>query len=136
MLSYIAVGSNLGNRQKNIDEAVRYLRETAGIEVKRVSSVYETEPVDGPEQPRYLNGAVEIETELGPRQLLLALRRIEDRLGRERALRNGPRTIDLDILTYGDIQIDEPDLKIPHPRMHEREFVQKPLREIKERILT
>ncbi|MFC1667599.1 2-amino-4-hydroxy-6-hydroxymethyldihydropteridine diphosphokinase [Candidatus Omnitrophota bacterium] len=130
MLSYIGIGSNLGDRRKNIENAIHYLRETSGIKVKKLSGVYETEPVGGPEQPKYLNGVIEIETDLDPRQLLLAMQKIEKLLGRKRTVGNGPRTIDLDILTYDDRQIDESDLKIPHPRMHERDFVQKPLRDI------
>ena len=78
----------------------------------------------------HLNGVIEIETELGPRQILSATQKIEDQLGRRRIAKDGPRIIDLDILTYGDKKIDEPDLKIPHPRMNEREFVQRPLRDL------
>ncbi|MFA4991865.1 MAG: 2-amino-4-hydroxy-6-hydroxymethyldihydropteridine diphosphokinase [Candidatus Omnitrophota bacterium] len=127
---YIGLGSNLGDRQKNIDEAVRRLGSARGIEVKRVSSVYETEPVGGPPQGKYLNAVAEIETGLSPRELLTVTQAIEDGLGRTRTVRNGPRTIDLDILLCGGLEIDEPDLKIPHPRMKEREFVMKGLREL------
>lgn len=130
MQCYIGVGSNLGDRQGNIEAAIQRLREAGGIEVTKVSSIYETEPVGGPQQPKYLNGAIAINTELEPRQLLLALQKIENQLGKQRSVKNGPRTIDLDILMYGEEEIDEPDLKIPHPRMHEREFVLKPLRDI------
>jgi 2-amino-4-hydroxy-6-hydroxymethyldihydropteridine diphosphokinase len=132
---YIGIGSNLGDRHKNIDDALQKLRLTGGIEVKRVSPIYETDPVGGPAQPKYLNGVIEIETSLEPRGLLLTLQDIENQLDRKRAVKNGPRTIDLDILTYGSEKIDEPDLKIPHPRMREREFVQKPLRDIIVRIV-
>ena len=96
----------------------------------KVSSIYETEPVGGPHQSKYLNGVIAINTELEPRQLLLVLQKIENQLGRQRSVKNGPRTIDLDILMYGEEKIDEPDLKVPHPRMREREFVLKPLRDI------
>ena len=130
MHCYIGIGSNLGNRRKNIDAAIERLQQAKEIEVKKISSVYETEPVGGPKQSDYLNAAIEINTTFGPRELLAALREIEDHLDRERSVKDGPRTIDLDILTYGDEKIDEPDLKIPHPRMNEREFVQKPLRDI------
>lgn len=130
MQCYIGVGSNLGDRQGNIEAAIQRLREAGGIEVTKVSSIYETEPVGGPQQPKYLNGVIAINTELEPRQLLLALQKIENQLGKQRSVKNGPRTIDLDILMYGEEEIDEPDLKIPHPRMHEREFVLKPLRDI------
>ena len=131
MLCYIAIGSNLGDRRKNIEDAIEKLRETEGVEVKKISNIYETEPVGGPaNQPRYLNGVIEIETVLKPRQILFATQEIENQLGRKRMFEAGPRTIDLDILTYGDKKIDEMDLKIPHPRMHEREFVLKPLRDL------
>ena len=130
MLCYIGIGSNLGDRAKYIENAIEKLKETKGIEVKRVSNIYETEPMAGPKQGKYLNGAIEIETALEPRELFLRLSEIEKQLGRVRTLKNAPRTIDLDILLYGDKKIDEPDLKIPHPRMQEREFVMKPLKEL------
>lgn len=132
VLCYIGIGSNLGDRQKNIEDAVRRLRETDGISVEKVSPIYETDPVGGPRQPKYLNGVIEIETTLEPRELLVAVQRIEDQFGRKRDIRHGPRTIDLDILTYGDKKVDEPGLKIPHPEMDKREFVQKPLKDITE----
>lgn len=130
MRSYIGIGSNLGDRRKNIDEAVQKLRETEGIRVKKISRIHETEPVGGPKQPDFLNAVMQIETDLLPRQLLVAMQKIEAQLGRERTIRYGPRTIDLDILMYGDKKIDEPDLKIPHPRMNEREFVLEPLKDL------
>ena len=130
MLCYIGIGSNLGDRAKHIENAIEKLKETEGIEVKRISSIYETEPVGGPKQGKYLNAAIEIETCLKPRELLAKLQGIENQLGRARVIKNGPRTIDLDILLYGDDKIDEADLKIPHPRMAGREFVMKPLKEI------
>jgi len=130
MRCYIGVGSNLGDRRMNIETAIQNLRRTEGIKMNRVSQIYETEPVGGLPQPRYLNGAVEIETDLDPKQLLVAIQNIENSLGRERTIKNGPRTIDLDILTYGDRKIDEPDLKVPHPKMHKREFVLRPLRDL------
>lgn len=130
MLCYIGVGSNLGDRNKNIEEAMKKLDDTGGVKVKRVSNIYETEPVGGPEQGKYLNGVIEIETTFKPKKLLYSLQNIENQLGRVRTVKNGPRTIDLDILLYGDKKIDEQGLKIPHPRMNEREFVMKPLREL------
>ncbi len=130
MQCFIAIGSNLGNREINIESAINRLREAKGIEVKKVSQIYERDPVGGPPQPKYLNGAIEIYTELGPRRLLAALQGIELELGRERNVKNGPRTIDLDILTYGDLKINDEGLQIPHPRMNEREFVQTPLKEL------
>lgn len=130
MLCYIGIGSNLGDREKNINDAIQRLREAEGVRVKKVSPLYEIEPMGGPMQPKYLNGVIEIETGLGPRQLLFVTQKIENELGRKRTVKNGPRTIDLDILTYGDKEINEPDLQIPHPRMSERDFVQRPLRDI------
>jgi len=130
MLCYIGIGSNLGDREKYIESAIEKLKSIKGIEVKRASSIYETDPVGGPRQGKYLNGALELETELEPRELLAKLQAIENELGRKRLVKNAPRTIDLDILLYGDKKIDEPGLKIPHPRMREREFVMKPLKEI------
>lgn len=130
MRCYIGVGSNLGDRQKNIEGAIQKLQATDGIEVKKISRIYETEPVGKLPQPKYLNGVIEIEADLEPRELLFAIQSIEKSLGRKRTVKNGPRTIDLDILTYGDRKIDEPDLKVPHPRMNEREFVLRPLRDI------
>ena len=130
MLCYIGIGSNLGDRAKYIKSAIEKLKETRGIEVKRVSKIYETEPVGGSKQGKYLNGVIEIETHLEPRELMAELEAIEKQLGRERSVKNAPRTIDLDILLYGDKKINKPDLKIPHPRMYEREFVMKPLKEL------
>jgi len=130
MLCYIGIGSNLGDRAKYIENAIEKLKETKGIEVKRVSGIYETKPIGGPKQGKYLNGAIEIETQLEPRELMVKLQRIEKQLGRIRTVENAPRTIDLDILLYGDKKIDEPDLKIPHPKMHERDFVIKPLKDL------
>tara|TARA_Y100000031_G_C8218179_1_gene384532 strand:- start:502 stop:906 length:405 start_codon:yes stop_codon:yes gene_type:complete len=134
MRCYIGVGSNLGDREKNIQDAVQGLKEIEKIEVKKLSRLYETDPLGGPPQGKYLNGAIELDTTLSPRELLLVLLGIERSLGRQRTIRNGPRTIDLDILIYGDEKINEPDLKIPHPRMREREFVQRPLRDIYESV--
>lgn len=130
MLCYIGIGSNLGNRQQNIDKAVQELKASIGIEVKRISPIYETEPAGGPKQGKYLNGVIEIEANVTPEKLLDILLNIENKLGRQRTVRNGPRVIDLDILLYGDKKIDSPCLKIPHPRMKERDFVMMPLNEL------
>jgi 2-amino-4-hydroxy-6-hydroxymethyldihydropteridine diphosphokinase len=130
MLCYIGIGSNLGDRKTYIEDAIKKLKEIEGIKVKKVSSIYETEPVGGPKQGQYLNGAIEIETKLEPEELLIKLQEIEKQLGRKRSVKNAPRTIDLDILLYGDKKINEPGLRIPHPRMHEREFVLRPLKEL------
>ena len=127
---YIGIGSNLGDRRKFIDRAIEELRKSAHIEVKRRSSIYETDPVSEIPQGKFLNGVVEIKTSLRPQALLSELNRIERELGRVRAVRNGPRTIDLDILYYGDEHIAQKDLIIPHPKINEREFVLRGLREL------
>lgn len=127
---YIGVGSNLGDRRRNIKEAIRLLDETFEVKVDKVSKLYETEPVGGPPQGKFLNGAIRIETELSPSDLLRRLKEIEDELGRVRIVENGPRTIDLDILMFGDMHMDEEDLIIPHPRMDQRDFVKRPLADL------
>jgi len=120
----------LEDRKKYIETSIQKLRNIDGVEVRRVSSIYETEPIGGPKQGKYLNMVLEIDTELEPKELLCNIHIIENELGRKRVVKNGPRTIDLDILLYGDKKIDEQGLKIPHPRMNEREFVMKPLEEL------
>ena len=127
--AYLALGSNLGDRLEHLRAAVRLLGASEGVEVVRSSRVYETEPV-GPPQPAYLNAVVEIRTELEPSVLLEACRSVERSLGRARTERWGPRTIDVDILTFDEVTVDEPDLTLPHPRMHERGFVLVPLGEL------
>lgn len=128
---YIGIGSNLGERQFNLHMAIKELRKLFTTRVTKVSSVIETVPVGGPAgQGMYLNGVVEMETELPPYQLLKELQRIESFLGRVRTVQDAPRIIDLDILLYGDYCINEEALCIPHPRMLERDFVLVPLREI------
>ena len=121
----------MGDRQANIDAALGALRGAAGIDVAAVSSVQPSRPVGGPGGQRdYLNAVVAIETTLRPRPLLDVLHRIEQQLGRRRVERWGPRTIDLDLLLYDQQTIDQEDLVVPHPRMHERRFVMEPLAEI------
>ncbi len=127
---YIGIGSNLGDRRKNIDMAISKLKNNPGMIFKRRSSIYETEPASDVPQGNFLNAVLEIETPLKPRELLKELNRIEEMLGRRRLVRNGPRTMDLDILYYGEAAIAEKDLVIPHPRIGEREFVLKGLREL------
>jgi 2-amino-4-hydroxy-6-hydroxymethyldihydropteridine diphosphokinase len=127
--AYLALGSNLGNRLGHLREALRLLDETDGIDVVRSSRIYETDPV-GPPQPPYLNAVIEVETSRSPRELLEACRDVEDALGRLRTERWGPRTIDVDVLTFDEQTVDEPDLQVPHPRMHERGFVLVPLGEL------
>ena len=128
--AFLGLGSNLGNRDANLRAAIAALRAAAGVKVVRVSGFLETSPQGGPAQPDYLNAAAEIDTSLSPRPLLQVLLDIETRLGRVRKDRWGPRTLDLDLLLYEHKIINEPDLVVPHPRMHAREFVLKPLGEI------
>lgn len=128
--AFLGLGSNLGDRLGNLQRAVDLLTATPGVRVIRSSRVYETEPVGGPAQPAYLNAVIEVETDLGARGLLSACLRVEGELGRVRTDRWGPRTIDVDLLTYGEETIGEPDLVVPHPRMHERGFVLAPLTEL------
>lgn len=127
-VAYIAMGSNLGDRRFVLDGAVAALRGHPAIHVRKVSAWIETEPVGGPPgQPRYLNGAAEVETTLSPPALLAALQAIEERFGRVREVPRGPRTLDLDLLLYENRVMDEPGLIVPHPRMAERRFVLEPL---------
>jgi 2-amino-4-hydroxy-6-hydroxymethyldihydropteridine diphosphokinase len=129
--AYIALGSNLGDRRRLLDQALQLLRESPHVSVGKVSSYHETEPVGGPSgQGAYLNAAAEVQTDLPPRELLRLLLDVEARLGRVRQERFGPRTIDLDLLLYGDATSDDEELTLPHPRMHERLFVLRPLAEI------
>jgi 2-amino-4-hydroxy-6-hydroxymethyldihydropteridine diphosphokinase len=127
--AYLGLGSNLGDRLDNLQHAVDLLQASDGVRVIRSSRVYETEPV-GPAQPDYLNAVVEAEATLDARWLLRACLSVEDRMGRIRRERWGPRVIDVDVLTFGREVVDEPDLQIPHPRMHERSFVLAPLLEL------
>lgn len=129
-ICYLGIGSNLGDRRKNIRKALIYLKKTKGIKVVKISSIYETKPVGGPPQNKFLNAAIKIKTTLEPLKLLKTLKRIEKELGRKKTLRFGPRIIDLDILLYADKVIDRKDLKIPHPKMFKRKFVLMPLIEL------
>lgn len=131
--AHIALGSNLGDRRAHIEAAVSALCRREGVEVVRVSTLTETEPVGPPGQGPYLNGAATLSTPLGARELVGLLLRIEREVGRDRSedsVRWGPRVIDLDLLLYEDQVIDEPGLTLPHPRLHERDFVLVPLAEI------
>ncbi len=127
--AFVALGSNLGDRLANLREAVVRLASTPGVGGVMVSRVYETAPV-GPPQPDYLNAVAEVRTSLTARRLLEACLGIEQAMGRIRGERWGPRPIDLDVLTYGRMSIEEPGLVVPHPRMHERAFVMVPLLEL------
>jgi 2-amino-4-hydroxy-6-hydroxymethyldihydropteridine diphosphokinase len=126
---YLSLGSNLEDREGNLRAAMAALP-AAGLRVGKVSSLYETEPVDYLDQPWFLNCAVEGETDSQPLDLLRALRTIEAQLGAKKAFAKGPRVLDIDILLYGDASLDTPELQIPHPRMLERKFVLAPLAEI------
>lgn len=129
-ICYIGIGSNLGDRRLYIDRAIESIKRSPDIRLRRISSIYETDPVGAVPQGKFLNGVLEIETALTPKALLKELNGIEEALGRKRALKDGPRTIDLDILYYGEEAIDDGGLVIPHPRINEREFVLKGLREL------
>ncbi len=124
--AFLGLGSNLGDREETLREAVA----TLGSTVRRVSGVYETEPVGGPAQGPYLNLVVELDTDLEPRQLLGLCQRLEAAAGRVRAERWGPRTLDVDILWIDGVESDAADLTVPHPRMWERAFVLAPLAEL------
>lgn len=128
MKAVIALGSNLGNRELYIDSAVAELAKI--IEITHLSTNHETDPVGGPEQPKYLNAIAIAETELDPRGLLIVMLEIENKLGRKREVHWGPRTIDLDLIVFGDEIIDSEPLVLPHPRAHERKFVLEPWLEI------
>ncbi|MBI5415393.1 MAG: 2-amino-4-hydroxy-6-hydroxymethyldihydropteridine diphosphokinase [Candidatus Omnitrophica bacterium] len=136
--AYLGLGSNLGDRAGNIAKAAALLRER-GVILLKVSTVIETDPVDGPPaaepQSKFLNAVVKVETRLSPVELLDCCQAIEQELGRVRTVVNGPRTIDLDILLYDRLAIDTPQLKVPHPRMFERAFVLDPLKEIEPGLL-
>jgi len=126
------MGSNLGNREGTLRRAVELLEAEPGIRVAAVSSLRETDPVGYEDQPRFLNGACAVETQLEPHELLARLLAIEAALGRTRdgVPRYGPRTVDLDLLLYGQETVDEPDLTVPHPRLAERRFALEPLAEL------
>jgi 2-amino-4-hydroxy-6-hydroxymethyldihydropteridine diphosphokinase len=128
--AFVGIGSNLGDREGNLRQAVELLSAEDGIDVVAVSEIRETDPVGPVEQGPFLNGAVRIETGLSPRELLERLLAVEERLGRVRRERWGPRTIDLDLLLYGDDVVDEPGLTVPHPRLHERRFALEPLSDL------
>ena len=126
---YLSLGSNVGDRANNLRTAIAALPH-AGVAVKRVSSFYETEPVDLREQPWFLNCVVQAETHFEAAMLLRALREIEMKMGNTKLVPKGPRLIDMDVLLYGDETIDTPELQVPHPRMLQRRFVLVPLAEI------
>ena len=128
--AYIALGANLGDRERTLRSAIAALRQLGRVEA--VSSFYETAPVGPVEQPDFLNAVVALRTELPPQQLMAALLRIEQQHGRDRTLSvpKGPRTLDLDLLSYGDVVMETPTLTLPHPSLADRRFVLAPLTEI------
>jgi 2-amino-4-hydroxy-6-hydroxymethyldihydropteridine diphosphokinase len=130
--AFVGLGSNLGDREGTLRAAVGRLRHLPETKVLRVSTLRNTDPVGSVDQPRFLNGAIELETALSARLLLGRLLELERTFGRDRAAApaHGPRTLDLDLLLYGQEVIDEPGLEIPHPRLHERRFVLEPLAEL------
>ncbi len=130
MRVYLGLGSNLGDRHARIDEAIERIGAIEGVEVVASSSMHETKPVGGPDQPDFINAACAIETLLTPREILDHARRIEDAMGRTREVHWGPRTIDIDILLADNTVVSDEGLTVPHPRMTEREFVLAPLAEI------
>jgi 2-amino-4-hydroxy-6-hydroxymethyldihydropteridine diphosphokinase len=128
--AFLGLGSNLGDRLAHLQGAVDALAGTEHIFVIAVSDVYETAPVGGPIQDDFLNAVVAIETELPPRELLAVAMHVEQLAARVRIMHWGPRTLDVDILIYGDERVNDPDLEIPHPRMYERPFVLAPLLDV------
>jgi 2-amino-4-hydroxy-6-hydroxymethyldihydropteridine diphosphokinase len=129
--AYVGLGANLGEREATIARAIELIGAEPGIEVTAVSTLRETDPWGPVDQPRYLNGVVELETDLQPRALLAVLLSVERTLGRVRTgPRFGPRTIDLDLLVHDGLVLDEPGLTVPHPRLHERRFALEPLAEL------
>ena len=125
---YLGLGSNLGDRRANLSAAITALSEM--VDVVKISSVYETEPVGYEQQPLFLNAVCLVRTDIGPLQLLSLIKGLESDMGREESFPNGPRVIDIDIIMYGDLVMVDPELTIPHPRMAERAFVLVPLAEI------
>jgi len=130
VIAYLGLGSNLGDRFRNLSEAARRLNQNEGIEVVEISHVYETDPAGDDDQPEYLNAAVRVQTTLEPKILLKVCLEIEQTMGRIRHKRWGPRIIDIDILFYENIIMSERELILPHPLLHERGFVLRPLADI------
>lgn len=129
LIVYIGIGSNIGDRKENCRKAIKLLKEN-GIAIKKQSAMYETEPWGVKDQPKFINMAIEVETDKKPEELLRILKEIEKEIGRAESVKWGPRVIDLDILFYDDMILKTQDLEIPHPLIHERAFVLKPLCEI------
>lgn len=128
---YIGIGANLGDREKTLQDATGILNEKPEIAIIAASAVYETAPIGVVDQPYFLNAVLQVHTSLSARSLLNCLLAIERKFGRQRETRWGPRTLDLDILLYGDAIINQPGLQVPHPHLHERAFVLVPLCDLK-----
>ncbi len=128
--AYVGLGSNLGDRAANLARALDLLAATPGVRIVAVSDLHETPPWGYTQQPAFLNAAARLATTLGPRQLLLALKAVERRVGREETFRWGPRVVDLDLLLYSDLRLARRGLEVPHPRLIERAFVLVPLRDV------
>jgi len=126
---FLGLGSNLGDREQNIRSALGALEEY-GVGILKLSSIIESDPVGGPSQGLFFNAVAKAKTDISPTDLLHVIHRVEHFLGRVRSVKNGPRTIDIDILLYDDLKVETPELAIPHPRMWARAFVTGPLREI------
>ena len=129
-IAYVGLGANIGDPGQQIETAIEELKKLPDTRVIAVSSVYRSAPMGYLHQPDFMNAVAELDTELPPGRLLGMLRQLEARHGRERPFANAPRTLDLDLLLYGDRTLDTPQLTLPHPRMHERAFVLAPLAEI------
>jgi 2-amino-4-hydroxy-6-hydroxymethyldihydropteridine diphosphokinase len=129
-IAYLGLGTNVGDRERNLRDALRLINEREDTDVVSLSQVYETEPVGYLEQPAFLNMACRIETSLEPAELLKTTLDVERRLGRERLIRWGPRTIDIDMLLFNNVTMDTTELTLPHPRLLERPFVLIPLRDV------
>lgn len=128
--AYLSIGSNIGNKEKNLNDAIEKMSSLNEIKVEKVSSFLITEPWGYTEQEEFLNGALKIKTTFSPKELVRALLKIESEMKRERIIKWGPRIIDLDVIFYGDLISDDEEIILPHPRMEEREFVLKPLSEL------
>lgn len=128
--AFVALGSNLNDPVKQVEQAIEAINKLPGTQVIKRSSLYETEPVGFLDQPHFINAVIKIETELSPQILLKALLQIETNQGRIRTIKNGPRTLDCDLILYAGVTLNSKELTLPHPRMLERDFVLKPLAEI------
>lgn len=128
--AYLSIGTNIGDKEKNLNEAIRKMKEFNEIRIEKISSFLETEPWGYTEQDEFLNGALKIKTTFSPKELIKVLLSIESEMKRERVIKWGPRIIDLDVIFYDDLLSDDEEIILPHPRMEEREFVLKPLCEI------